>query len=166
MRVTPRRSPKREAAAAVEFAVTLPLLVTLLLGIWEVGRIVHVKQIVSNAAREGARASSTGTNNFNDVQNIVSNYLTNAGLDATGVTVEITNITTNNGAAYDPTQATQLDEMRIYVSLPFDNVRWAFVDQLTDIREIRAQVEWRSMKDIPIDTSQFGGDQIPQVPLS
>lgn len=58
-----RRShhPRRRGVAAIELAfVTMLLIIPLLLGIWEVGRLVQVQQIVSNAAREGARLSAQG----------------------------------------------------------------------------------------------------------
>ena len=51
--------PARRGVASVELAlVTLLFVVPLLLGIWEVGRLVQVQQIVSNSAREGARLSA------------------------------------------------------------------------------------------------------------
>ena len=54
MRV-PCRAAARRGVAAVEFAVILPLLLLLLVGIWELGRIIHVQQTINNAARDGAR---------------------------------------------------------------------------------------------------------------
>lgn len=42
-------------AAAVEFALVLPILLVLLLGIVEFGRVFNVQVSVTNAAREGAR---------------------------------------------------------------------------------------------------------------
>lgn len=42
-------------AAAVEFALVLPILLVLVLGIVEFGRIFNVQVSVTNAAREGAR---------------------------------------------------------------------------------------------------------------
>src|SRR5436309_938093 len=59
MRPIPR-SRSRAGAAAVEFAVILPLLMLLLLGTWEVARLVQVHAILSNAAREGARVAAQG----------------------------------------------------------------------------------------------------------
>jgi Flp pilus assembly protein TadG len=43
-------------AAAVEFALVLPLLVLLVFGITEFGRVYYVQTTISGAAREGARA--------------------------------------------------------------------------------------------------------------
>lgn len=49
------RSSER-GAAAVEFALVLPLLVLLVVGITSVGRAFWVQTTLSNAAREGVRA--------------------------------------------------------------------------------------------------------------
>ena len=50
-----RAMHSERGAAAVEFALVFPLLVTLLLGIMEFGRVYNVQVSVSSAAREGAR---------------------------------------------------------------------------------------------------------------
>ncbi len=42
--------------AAVEFALVLPLLIVLLLGIIDFGLVMYDKAMITNAAREGARA--------------------------------------------------------------------------------------------------------------
>ena len=62
----------QKGAAAVEFAIVLPLLVTLVFGIIDFGLLLHNKQVITNASREGARAGiarSTIT-----AQNIVEKY--------------------------------------------------------------------------------------------
>jgi Flp pilus assembly protein TadG len=48
-----RRSER--GASAVEFALILPVLILLLLGLLEYGRVYNVQISLSNAAREGAR---------------------------------------------------------------------------------------------------------------
>lgn len=49
----------RRGVASVELAfVFMFFMIPLMIGIWEVGRLVQVQQIVSNAAREGARLSA------------------------------------------------------------------------------------------------------------
>ena len=65
------RKPRR-GAAAVEFAFLAPVVFALLLGLWQVGRIIEVKQLMDNAAREGARLAAqaqivTTTGNFTNV---------------------------------------------------------------------------------------------------
>ena len=56
-----RRIParRRSGAAAVEMAVVMNfVMVPLLIGLWEMGRVVQVTQIVANAAREGSRMAA------------------------------------------------------------------------------------------------------------
>lgn len=50
-----RRSAARRGTAAVEFALTAPLLFLLLLGSLELGRMNMIKQTANNAAYEAAR---------------------------------------------------------------------------------------------------------------
>ncbi len=52
-----------EAAAIVEFAVSLPLLIVLVVGIYDFGGAFNMKQELTNAAREGARYGSTQPTN-------------------------------------------------------------------------------------------------------
>jgi hypothetical protein len=50
---------RRRAVAAVELAFLVSyILFPLMLGLWQVGRIIQVKQIMDNAAREGARLAA------------------------------------------------------------------------------------------------------------
>ena len=46
-----RQCCRRRGAAAVEFALVLPFLLALMLGIWELGRMVEVQQILSTVMR-------------------------------------------------------------------------------------------------------------------
>src|SRR5271165_794239 len=89
-----RRFQPRCGPAAVELAVVAPLVFLLIVGLLQVGQMVQVNQVVSNAAREGARQASTGVNTYSDVQTAVANYLTNAGItNQTGLTVTVYNVT-------------------------------------------------------------------------
>src|SRR6185295_6048676 len=81
----------RRGVVAVEAAVILPLALILMLGTWEVGRFVHVEQIMNNAAREGARVAAGGYINGTavtvaTVQQSVKDYLTAAGFPSAAVT--------------------------------------------------------------------------------
>jgi Flp pilus assembly protein TadG len=55
-RATARASDR--GAAAVEFALVLPLLVILIFGIIDFGRMLNAKITLTEAAREGARAAA------------------------------------------------------------------------------------------------------------
>ena len=50
-----RRGRGQEGAAAVEFAIILPLLIFLILGGMDIGHMFYIDHIISTASREGAR---------------------------------------------------------------------------------------------------------------
>jgi Flp pilus assembly protein TadG len=52
------RREERRGQALVEFALVFPILVLILLGIFEVGRLVFAYNTLGNAAREGARVAA------------------------------------------------------------------------------------------------------------
>ena len=49
----------QRGAAVVEFAIVLPLLVLMVIGICEFGLLWYNSQVIINASREGARAAIT-----------------------------------------------------------------------------------------------------------
>src|SRR5262245_20029861 len=52
---------KRRGAALVEFAIVVPLLMLLLMGIMEFGMILHDYLSISQGAREGVREAAVGS---------------------------------------------------------------------------------------------------------
>ncbi|MGJ9426450.1 TadE/TadG family type IV pilus assembly protein [Nesterenkonia halotolerans] len=50
-----RAQQRDRGASAVEFAIVVPVLVVLLLGIMAFGHAFHVQSVLSNAARDGVR---------------------------------------------------------------------------------------------------------------
>jgi Flp pilus assembly protein TadG len=56
-----QRCRRRRAIAALEAAFVLPILVTFLAGIIDLGRLAKVSNSLSNAARNGAQYASTNT---------------------------------------------------------------------------------------------------------
>lgn len=154
MRARPARKPfkscaRRRAVAAVELAVVLPLLVLFLLGAWEVGRLVEVQQLLTNACREGGRQCSTGVKTVAQVKQDVVNYLQRNGISKVAVgDVTVQNI--SKPAQPDPTIADQLEQFRVSVSIPFDSVRWILLNQVTNAKTLNATVDWYCMRDIPV----------------
>jgi Flp pilus assembly protein TadG len=57
---TDHRPASERGAAAVEFAILLPLLILLVFGILDFGRYYSARITVTHAAREGARAFAIG----------------------------------------------------------------------------------------------------------
>lgn len=74
--------------ALLEFAVVLPVLIMLLVGIVQMGLLMHSYLTVQEAAREGARSAAVGTANA-DVEIKVKNVTTAAGINAANVSVNI-----------------------------------------------------------------------------
>ena len=58
---------RRHGGSAVEYAVCLPLMLMILAGLWEVGRITEVQKVMWNSAREAARDASLGEDNLQTV---------------------------------------------------------------------------------------------------
>jgi len=125
-------SPRRRAAAAVELAAVLPILLILLLGIWEVGRVLHVRQVIENAAREGARHAASGQMTDAQVKTAVCNYIKTAGLrDYTSQPDSVVTVANLTHPGADSTLATTLDRIQVTVSVPSADVRWVLVNHFT-----------------------------------
>jgi len=60
--------------ALVEFALILPLLILILMGIFDLGRAFYAYSVVANAAREGARAGVIATATDADIRAAVRRY--------------------------------------------------------------------------------------------
>lgn len=75
--MTPTRSSVREerGAALLETAVTLPLLLLVAVGIFEFGRAFQTWQVLTNAAREGARVAVLPGTDDEAVRARVQTYL-------------------------------------------------------------------------------------------
>jgi hypothetical protein len=82
--------PRAQAAVLVEFAVVLPLLLTILFGIIEYGWIFMVRQTVQNAAREGCRIAvlQTSTEPYTDVETRIDQVLSPTGLGSYSTVME------------------------------------------------------------------------------
>jgi Flp pilus assembly protein TadG len=102
-----RRLCGDEAAQLVEFALVLPMLLLIVLGIAEFGFIFQQYEVVTNAAREGARMAVLPGYTNADVDARVRVYTTQGRVPTTGTnpTVAITNITIPVGAGLPPINA-------------------------------------------------------------
>jgi Flp pilus assembly protein TadG len=75
-------------AELIEFSLTLPLLLLIVLGIMEFGLMLREYEVVTNAAREGARIAILPSYANADVITRVDDYLETAGLDLALATVD------------------------------------------------------------------------------
>jgi Flp pilus assembly protein TadG len=159
------RPDSRRAVAAVEFAFLAPLLFLLLLGLWQVGRVVEVKQLMDNAAREGARIASqaqtinlTGapiqihtSSGIPNVRDTVRDYLMAAGVvNATTVNDIQVNFAFTSGdtSRTDPYQGNQGDTFTVTVQLPAQDVNWTPLP-INTVTTLYSQVTWTILIDLP-----------------
>jgi Flp pilus assembly pilin Flp len=109
-----RHERERRGAAAVEFALVAPIFFLLVMGMIEVGRAVMVQQILTNAAREGARQATLDGMTADDVTGAVNTYLSNSTMPAATVTFP---------QGY-PENVSFGDPVAVEVSLSFSQVSW------------------------------------------
>ncbi|MFQ5895076.1 MAG: TadE/TadG family type IV pilus assembly protein [Nitrospinota bacterium] len=87
-----RRFPRRcGGQGLVEFALILPVFLLIALGIMEFARAYWNMQVITNAAREGARVGILTTTTEADVTQKVNDYLASANMTATA-TVTVANV--------------------------------------------------------------------------
>ena len=95
MRFARRFLRAESGAEMIEFGLTLPLLLLLVSGMVEFGFLLQQYEVVTNAAREGARIaalptySATPTSRVNNATARVNQYLTNAGLNQSLASVTV-----------------------------------------------------------------------------
>lgn len=101
----------QRGAALIETAITIPIVLLISVAIFEFGRAYQTWQVLTNAAREGARIAVITGNTDDQVRNAVQNYLTSGRLTAPeSATV---NIVRNEGMGASTAS-------RITVSYPFN----------------------------------------------
>ncbi len=117
-----RRS--RWGAVTVEMALVLPIFTTLVFGIIEFGRGFMIGQLVTNAAREGARQAIVDGSTNSAVSTSVKTFMQQSAGVATGNTTVLITITpdTGNPAVSDVSTAKPKDLVTVKVSVPFDSV--------------------------------------------
>lgn len=142
---------KRRGGAAVEFALVAPLFGIIIVGMFEMSRVVMVKMALDDAARKGARTgvmprqgatspapSATGSNITADVINILQDNK----LDPTQATISVTTgtnapvtysvsgsaptytATKTGGPNVDPLIATTGTKIQVGVSMPVSSFSW------------------------------------------
>lgn len=98
--------------ALAEIAIALPLLLLMLIGIWEFARAYQIQQVIVNAAREGARevvlpTGQGGAGTVASATTVVENYLAGGSVPCDACVT----ITGNDGTTGDP--------MTVQVQVPY-----------------------------------------------
>lgn len=142
-----RNRDKLRGSTLVESAVSLFLLLTLVFGIIEFGRAYNVYQVMTNAAREGARfavapcpiAASIGTTcaagqlpSTSAVQTYVQGFLGSGSIS--GATVSVN---PNYQPSNDPVNGIPLSYTQVTVSLPYTFTFFSFAPTITTTAVMR-----------------------------
>jgi hypothetical protein len=94
------RLKSERGAELIEFALVFPLLLLIVLGIVDFGFLFQRMEVITNAAREGARIAVLPGYAVADVQARVSNYVLTGGVPttATNPVVSVTDVSIPTGA--------------------------------------------------------------------
>lgn len=106
-----RRVRETEAAELLEFALALPIILVMVVGLLDFSHAYNIKQKLANAVREGARiggsesaTDTTGSNppSVQDIYDDVTTYLQDAGINTSfiGTTLSWTPSPTSVGTYY------------------------------------------------------------------
>ncbi len=109
-----RHRRNRIGAAAVEFAVVAPVFLLFVFGMIEYGRMVMVQQVITNAAREGARLAVLDGTEGQDVIDLVNTFLSSGSIE--GATVAVVPPNPDDAAFGEPVTVT--------VDIEFSQVSW------------------------------------------
>jgi Flp pilus assembly protein TadG len=104
-----RKWRSEKGAALVEAAVTIPLLLLVSVGIFEFGRAYQTWQVITNAAREGARVAVLPSATSTGVTQRVRDYMQAGqltGWSTAGVVVDSAATLTVNGNAMPASRVT------------------------------------------------------------
>jgi Flp pilus assembly protein TadG len=110
--------PRRRGAAAVEAALVLPVVCMFLFGVLEYGRYVMTMQMLTNAAREGARyamihpqpvtvAGTTYGNANSDVTSVINTAMAGQSLGSQTISIYLSDTLGNNIGTWTNAQAGQ-----------------------------------------------------------
>jgi Flp pilus assembly protein TadG len=112
-------------------AVALSFLAVLVLGMFELGRAVQVRQVLTDAARKGCRTGILHQYGNADITNDATNIMRDNGFDATmfnppalgSVTITVTD--PNGNTLPDALDAPPGSTVSVQVSIPSASIRWA-----------------------------------------
>ena len=117
----PGRRPAgdRRGAALVEFAIVTPVLLVLVLGMIEIGRAVMVTEVLTYAARMGARTGAISSGSTAGATTAANAVLTDSGINGATVTVFV-----NGSSVTDASAGKSGDQIAVSVTIPYANVTW------------------------------------------
>ena len=154
----------RRGAVAVEAAICMPIIIMMMLAMWQVGSIAQMSRILRDGAREGSRVAAGGTNNGTtvtvaNVQTAVQNFLTASGMPSaavSGAEITVTNLSADSWT--DPGSALPLDQFSVTVTIPagapFNSLQ-IIGTSLCGVTQLQESVNWLSANDTQVTVSNI-----------
>jgi Flp pilus assembly protein TadG len=113
---------RRHGAAAVEFALVVPIMLSVMMGIFESGRAFMVIDLVNDTARQGARVGAVADRSSSQITAAVDTALTNARLPSrasgTTLTIKVDN------ASVDASTAASDAQISVTVAIRVSSITW------------------------------------------
>jgi len=118
-------------------ALLAPFLIAVMLGMFEIGRGLMVRQTLSAAARKGCRTGILHQYGNSDVINDATNVMRDAGFDATlfnppqigAITITVTD--PNGNTLADSLDAPEGSTVSVQVTIPVSSIKWVTTTFLT-----------------------------------
>lgn len=110
----------RRGAVAVEVALMMPFLATMILGITEVGQVQRAQCYISEAAYVGGVVGSLPGSSNSQIISDVKTFLTSCKMTATSAVITIK----VNDATADISTAKRNDKISVTVAIPVSAVSW------------------------------------------
>ena len=117
------RSQSRRGAAMLEFAIVLPILLLIILGIIELGRVMMLNQITTNACREACRRAIIPGMTNTYVLDVANSYLDAGGISNVG---RVVNVLDTGGIATTVEAVQSHGSVTIEVQIPYAQNTWGF----------------------------------------
>lgn len=114
------------SVATLEFAMVLPILLLVLFGILEFGRIMTVSHVLTAAARDGARIAVLPGADNSQVLAAVNNQLSQAGISYDSYEFTPSDVST----------ASRDDPVTIRISINYESIAWVpgFIPGLSGVQ--------------------------------
>lgn len=106
---------RERGSAMVETAIVLPIMLVLMVGIFEVGRAYETWQVLTNAAREGARMAVTPSGSVPTTTALIRQYMADGQLTKSASAVVVVNKTASITVNGNPVSASA-----VTVDYPFE----------------------------------------------
>lgn len=150
--ISPRKAARSERGAElIEFALVFPLLLFVVLGIVDFGFLFQRMEVVTNAAREGARIAVLPGYSVADVRDRVCDYVQGGGVPmtaaqcASAANINVTNTTITAGGS----------------SISGKSVTVSFPHQYLFIGGFASWIGGGSFGTVPVNATAVMRDEIP-----